>query len=47
VNVRARKVALTNSLGKQPEIQMFEIRVAVVKFSLVTIEPYKDKVGDT
>jgi len=41
VNVRAKKVTLTNSLGKQPENQMLEGRVVVAKFSLVTSESYK------
>ncbi len=46
MNVKIGKVTLTCNLGKRHEIQGLEERVSMAKFSLVTTEPCKDKVGN-
>lgn len=39
------KVTLIGNLGKNPELQMLEGNIAVVKFPLATTESHKDKTG--
>ena len=39
------KVTLIGNLGKDPELQMLEGNIAVVKFPLATTESHKDKTG--
>lgn len=39
------KVTLIGNLGKNPELQILEGNIAVVKFPLATTESYKDKNG--
>lgn len=39
------KVTLIGNLGKDPEIQILEGNIKVVKFSLATTEGYKDDKG--
>lgn len=39
------KVMLIGNLGKDPEMQMLEGNIPVVKFPLATTESYKDKTG--
>ena len=41
------KVTLIGNLGKDPELQMLEGNIAVVKFPLATTESHKDKTGKT
>ena len=36
---------LIGNLGKDPEMQMLEGNIPVVKFPLATTESYKDKTG--
>ena len=39
------KVTLIGNLGKDPDVQVLDCNVPVVKFSLATSETYRDKSG--